>query len=526
MKMNTGWKRGLMVAMVGGVLGAAGCRSVAPSAEGGTDGGAALNEPVPASLIRANAAVSPTLMAANSAAGPSSLASPGSRPVAFANTSQFIPDDTLVGIADGVAELKEMVGGVQTTLADKTVVVEKPVEVIVERVVEKTVEVIVEKPVEVVREVERIVEVPVEVIKEVETIVEVPVTVTVTSVVEVVVEKPVEVIVEKVVDRPVEVIKEVERIVEVPVEVIVERVVERPVEVVREITKPVEVIKEVERIVEVPVEIIVEKLVDRPVEVIKEVEKIVEVPVEVIKEVVKTVEEPLTPAQLTDRMASPLREKADAGTAGLRPFVSLAALGLVAPTAVEAPAMKALAEGDQALVGEVQAYFTALGGLGGGMEADRARLLDATTALSDGVDSLRELSIRQVVLSQAVNGFGSFTPFDRNEFRRGEIPRILVYSELDHTTAQRQADGQFVVSLTQELALYKAGKSDDKPLWSEQPVQIVDLCRNVRRDFFLVQLLQLPADLDRGEYELRVTVTDAASGSTATSLVPLKIVGR
>ncbi|MCB1071374.1 MAG: hypothetical protein KDL31_13560, partial [Kiritimatiellae bacterium] len=354
------------------------------------------------------------------------------RQVVFSNIPTYLPNDDIQLIADGLDELKAAVQGMSQTLSERSVVQEKPVEVI--------------------KEVEKVVEVPVEVIKEVE--------------------------------------------------------------------KPVEVIKEVE----------VEKVVEVPVEVIKEVEKVVEVPVEVIKEVEveKIVEQALTPVQMVTSLDTLLSEQAaESGAQRLKPVFAKAGLGLVlADAAVSAPDLSSFSVEDQAVVAPYQELFSQLSQLGSGdAEADRALLMASADGLAASVDALKPLEVVQAWLCQSVAGFGTFLPYDAYEFPRGNIPRILVYTELANYESQRQADGQFVVRLTQELSLHKVsrGKASDEPVWRESSVEIVDLSRNVRKDFFLVQVLRLPNDLSRGTYELQIAVKDLATNETAVKSVRLKL---
>ncbi|HRX55536.1 MAG TPA: hypothetical protein P5016_13540 [Verrucomicrobiales bacterium] len=456
----------LFAALLCGVLGlAAGCQTVPPAESVPGDASDALSKPMPVGVLSANQPIVLTAseessdeaavteapkadseeMVAESAPEPTAKAAPD-RQVVFSNIPTYLPNDDIQLIADGLDELKAAVQGMSQTLSERSVVQEKPVEVI--------------------KEVEKVVEVPVEVIKE------------------------------------------------------VEKVVEVPVEVIKEVEKPVEVIKEVE----------VEKVVEVPVEVIKEVEKVVEVPVEVIKEVEveKIVEQALTPVQMVTSLDTLLSEQAaESGAQRLKPVFAKAGLGLVlANAAVSAPDLSSFSVEDQAVVAPYQELFSQLSQLGSGdAEADRALLMASADGLAASVDALKPLEVVQAWLCQSVAGFGTFLPYDAYEFPRGNIPRILVYTELANYESQRQADGQFVVRLTQELSLHKVsrGKASDEPVWRESSVEIVDLSRNVRKDFFLVQVLRLPNDLSRGTYELQIAVKDLATNETAVKSVRLKL---
>ncbi len=494
-----------------------GCRSTAPAQSSATEEqvaeeGAVATELPAGGLIRANVAITPVAPApeieiTEGEVLPEPLPAGPEKRLVYSNIPNFLPDE-LASVPGDLAEIKTMVAEVKSTVAERTIVVEKPVEVIVEKEVERIVEVPVEKIVEVEKPVEVIVE------REVEKIVEVPV--------EKIVEKPVEVIVEKIVEKPVEVI--VEKIVEKPVEVIVEKIVEKPVEVIVE--------KEVERIVEIPVE----KIVEKPVEVIveKEVEKIVEVekPVEVIveKEVEKIVDRPLSGPELLDRVDALMSGEIAGRTGGIRPYVAKAGLPLFGrTTSFSDEDLGALADDDRELLLAYQTFFANISRQVGAkdQEADRSTLMEAANQLADAVNAQKTVTITQAWLCQGVSGYGSFQPFDVYEFRKGDLPNILVYTELEHYRSERQANGQYLVRLVQELSLVKErafGK--EKPVWAEEPVEISDLSRNARRDFFLVQYLRLPETLDTGDYILQIKVTDQATGGVSTKSLPLRIVSK
>ncbi|MCG8403178.1 MAG: hypothetical protein MJA84_16535, partial [Firmicutes bacterium] len=56
------------------------------------------------------------------------------------------------------------------------------------------------------------------------------------------------------------------------------------------------------------------------------------------------------------------------------------------------------------------------------------------------------------------------------------------------------------------------------------PVRITDVSRNVRRDFFLVQMIELPKRLTLGEFALKVRVTDEHGQTRDETTIPIEIV--
>ncbi|MCO5062162.1 MAG: hypothetical protein M9963_09260 [Kiritimatiellae bacterium] len=293
----------------------------------------------------------------------------------------------------------------------------------------------------------------------------------------------------------------------------------------------------VERIVEKPVEKIVEKIVEKPVEVIveKPVEKIVEKPVEkivekpVIKVVEKVVEKPISNEEMLKRLDQLMSADISGRRSGLKPFLAKASLCLIdSDCRLTDQDLSTLSAEDRAVVEEYQALFETLGRQLGGADhkAEREALIASSQVLTASLNAQRKVVVSQLALSPKVSGFGAYDIFPKNEFRLDEMPRILVYTELDHFKSVQEADGQYAVKLVQELSLYKAGGRDRNPVWTEQPVQVVDSVRNPRRDFFLVQVLRLPEKLDAGDYELQVKVSDLADGGSSVARVPVRILSK
>ena len=155
--------------------------------------------------------------------------------------------------------------------------------------------------------------------------------------------------------------------------------------------------------------------------------------------------------------------------------------------------------------------------------ADREALVAATGSLAETLDARRPLRIGRVALCQEISGYGQFEPLDRNEFPAGALPRVLIYTELTDFKTERQPDSLYAVKVVQEVALHKTADGKDTLVWEEHPAQVTDVSRAARRDFFLGQLLRLPAQLTPGDYELRLRVLDLASGVSATATLPIKV---
>lgn len=285
----------------------------------------------------------------------------------------------------------------------------------------------------------------------------------------------------------------------------------------------------VERIVEKPVDRIVEKPVDRVVEKIveKPVERIVEKPVDRMVE--KVVEKPMSTESMIKKLDQKLTDDITGRRSGLKPYLAKASLCLFDEDCrLDENDLAMLSAEDRMVVEEYRDLFTQLGReLGeGDRKAERGALMASAMQLSTSLGEHTKLGIAQTLLCRQINGFGVYENYPKYEFRLGSLPRVLVYTELTSFKSRRQSDGQHAVKLVQELSLFKAGDKDRGALWSEQPVQITDMSRTPRRDFFLGQELRLPANLEEGDYELQVRVSDLADGSSAISLIPLRLVGK
>lgn len=135
------------------------------------------------------------------------------------------------------------------------------------------------------------------------------------------------------------------------------------------------------------------------------------------------------------------------------------------------------------------------------------------------------IRVRNLQLCRRVSGFGVYEPFETSTFLAGREQPVVVYLEVENFTSQKSSQDQFQVKLSQEIVLYN--ESDGLAVWRQPAVEIVDNSRNRRRDFFVVQLVRLPARLSVGKYLLKVRVTDSIGGkggSLDESSIPLQIV--
>lgn len=257
----------------------------------------------------------------------------------------------------------------------------------------------------------------------------------------------------------------------------------------------------------------------------------------------EVVPSPAPPKPLAERVSETtvmlvdlLRQQA-ALSPSARAYLGLASLEVLHPGALGAVITPATIDGsmvsevDKAAVESLRAYLAAVvkegdaGALGAKM-AEHAPLLTAQAPLK----------VSAVKLCREVLGFGQYTPLGTSTFVRGAPIRAVVYAEVegfsyrelneaDRTSARvsgRDLGEGWAVEVSEELKLYHV--SDDLVVWSRPEQSVVEMSRNKRRDFYLVQTVTLPATLSLGSYSLKVIVRDRNRGGVAEAIIPFDVV--
>lgn len=143
------------------------------------------------------------------------------------------------------------------------------------------------------------------------------------------------------------------------------------------------------------------------------------------------------------------------------------------------------------------------------------------------------LTLPTVALCSRVESFGRYTPLTSTAFLAGRAQPAIVYTEVAGFTHQPrssvttdapdtpQPDGEWTVNLGQTLSLFH---SDGTLAWKRAEQTIRDVSRNQRRDYYLVQRIDLPPTLSIGSYNLKVAVRDLNSSASIEQIVPLTVV--
>lgn len=132
------------------------------------------------------------------------------------------------------------------------------------------------------------------------------------------------------------------------------------------------------------------------------------------------------------------------------------------------------------------------------------------------------LSIATAALCSKVTSFGRYDLLPSDTFAADQPIRALVYVEVENFADQEASDGQRQVELAQTLSLFR--ENDTRDVWSTPEQSVRETARRARRDFYLVQQIDLPRNLSLGSYVLKVRVVDKISGAQAEKNLPIRIV--
>lgn len=229
---------------------------------------------------------------------------------------------------------------------------------------------------------------------------------------------------------------------------------------------------------------------------------------------------------LAENMASLLREPGTMHRPKLPDEAALAPIEALRPGALES-----LDQADSALSRRLR-------------PADRRTLLDARDRLAAGTSASTEsqplskwtgttpVRIGRSALCTKVAGFGQYTPYPTSTFTAGKPVVAIVYTEVENFASRpaRESDtapggastaDQVSVELSQSLTLFQ--DPGGLQAWHKPPQRIIETARNRRRDFYLVQRIELPRTLSIGRYNLKITVRDHTTGAEAESIIPITI---
>jgi len=232
------------------------------------------------------------------------------------------------------------------------------------------------------------------------------------------------------------------------------------------------------------------------------------------------------------RLAPLVREFGEAQASPVGAMVYLAALEALAPGLLEtqygplasAAASMQLTDDEIALIEAAKQAASELRQELATDFVDPETVAAAIQTLSEELRSVRTLTLNDVKLCLRVENYGVYRAVqqhgDRYKFVAGREHPVIVYSELDHFTHTPGAENGvpgFTVNVRQALRIYRIGTEDamdteNTLVWQLEPQTVLDFSRNRLRDFFIVQVIELPRTLSVGSYRLKVIATDVVSG--------------
>ncbi len=154
--------------------------------------------------------------------------------------------------------------------------------------------------------------------------------------------------------------------------------------------------------------------------------------------------------------------------------------------------------------------------------SDPEILVKAANTLAGRLGSQDPLHVRTFRLCTAVRNWGNYDEFESLQFISGRSHELITYVEVENFTSVQNAQGNYSTRLTQEVELYF--DADGTLVYSEPAHAAEDVCRNTRKDFFLVRHIVLPHNLSVGKYQLKVRIVDEHSQAEAEAIIPITII--
>jgi hypothetical protein len=116
--------------------------------------------------------------------------------------------------------------------------------------------------------------------------------------------------------------------------------------------------------------------------------------------------------------------------------------------------------------------------------------------------AVSNLEVRSTALCSDVQGYGVVTKFPTYKFQADQ--EVLLYCELENVQAEPVKEG-FETQLqgTYEILDESGRRITDQLLPMEK-----EICKNHRRDYFIIYHIYMPTKVEPGKYQMRVTIED------------------
>jgi hypothetical protein len=107
----------------------------------------------------------------------------------------------------------------------------------------------------------------------------------------------------------------------------------------------------------------------------------------------------------------------------------------------------------------------------------------------------------------------------------GQDTPVIVYCEVENFASQLNDQKLWETKLKLQVVLYE--EQSGMEVWRQKELPPgVDLSRNRRHDFFMAEMIHLPASLSIGRYLLKVSVEDLQVNRIAENTVGIQMVAQ
>lgn len=161
------------------------------------------------------------------------------------------------------------------------------------------------------------------------------------------------------------------------------------------------------------------------------------------------------------------------------------------------------------------------------VRASAADPLEHTAQALAKIDDLRRLvaqnadpTVSHIALCRKVLTFGSYEELPQEELVSGRTIPLIVYSEVGNFRSRQTDEAAYETQLATRLEVFTKG---GELVWQRDEPEVMDTCRNLRRDFFIAQRVTLPPTLPAGDYVLKVRVEDKLAAKAGEAVKPFSI---
>jgi hypothetical protein len=128
------------------------------------------------------------------------------------------------------------------------------------------------------------------------------------------------------------------------------------------------------------------------------------------------------------------------------------------------------------------------------------------------------LAVRNLAFCTEVSSFGVYKPMPTQTFKPGQ--QMLLYAEVENFMSEATDNGyRTTLGSRWELLDGRGNRVAGEDFGATE-----ELCRNVRRDFFVRYFLKLPKPLAVGEYTLVLAIDDKLASKSARGQISLNVV--